>query len=230
MVRNPLDRFMSAFQEVFQRLQQPMREPSFRAMLPNGTYSWRNPEWLSSTASTIIKYSQEQLEETLQALIHATECGAQYQQSAHLATAASFATMNHLRFQNQKGSQRFPYPVDILMKTETLQEDLAAFLVDLPQDSSGKVRAFNSTRGVPSVKVHRTAKVPACRVLKMNSGHDVTHGMWLHEAGFDRSALRRHVEENKDLLKVICSIYIADYICFGYELPSECVFPGYEFV
>eukprot|EP00958_Prasinococcus_capsulatus_P023422 scaffold3455_cov213-Prasinococcus_capsulatus_cf.AAC.10 len=221
---------MSAFQEVLQRLTEFEEKHEGEKSIENS--AWNHPTWLSHMQPFDPDHPHECLTRTLRAAIQATECGAQYSQASHFATAASFATMNHLRSQDNAEAERFPYPVDYLLRTESLSQDLGRILSEVPEVFSQKKRTTEDLPDVPNVELQTSPYQfkTHCAMVKANTGHDFPHELWLKRYRFNRTELRHYVENNEELLKAICGIYVADFICFGYELPTACSFPGYSFV
>eukprot|EP00958_Prasinococcus_capsulatus_P023417 scaffold3455_cov213-Prasinococcus_capsulatus_cf.AAC.5 len=133
--------------------------------------------------------------------------------------------MNHIYTEQRPASLFDPYPIDLLIRTETIQKDLHSLLKTYPRMSEWLKPKRNDSSGAR--RSH--ARTPfACKVPNANSGDDLAHVQWKNATGFNRGMFRDALDSSPELMSQVCAIFIQDFICFGYELPQPCHFPGYR--
>mmetsp|Transcript_39062 Transcript_39062/g.85859 ORF Transcript_39062/g.85859 Transcript_39062/m.85859 type:complete len:105 (-) Transcript_39062:265-579(-) len=91
------------------------------------------------------------------------------------------------------GNTSTPQPIDMLLRLETLHDDIEAFKKAVGYDQE-EVCPLGRER----IEGDKPRAVPTKRQL------------------------RQLVDENPRLLQAICDILIQDYVCLGYELPNGC--------
>ena len=199
--REPLQRFLSGFQEVYSRVRLKPRGarcvhrnvPWLRvAMRASGNSSGGsgsggsgNDSGAGACASPDEALPTAQLRRIFTQFVRDVECARHFPNGQHLYSQSLFLG----------GNTSVPQPIDMLLRLESISEDLAtlkaavgygAATADLCPLREERVAA-QKPRGVPSA-----------------------------------AALRALLEQDPALMQTVCNIYMQDFVCLGYPLPAAC--------
>ena len=208
--REPIRRFISAFQEVYARVRLRQQPHLQTASNSNATTThlgsssaapprcWhRRVPWILVAMSSHVKQpadgctspetplSASDLRAIFRQFVSDVECSTHFPNVQHLYSQSLFLG----------GNTSVPQPIDLLLRLETLDRDLAtlktavgygAATADVCPLRAERVAA-QKPRGVPSAAVLRTL-----------------------------------LERDPALMQTVCNIYMQDFVCLGYPLPSAC--------
>ena len=195
--REPLKRFLSAFQEVYARVR--VRSSSSSSSTPGGegTRCWhRRVPWLLVAMTRAAEPHPEVCAEADTALdapslravfrqfIADVECGTRFANGEHLYSQALFLG----------GNTSTPQPIDLLLRLESLETDLQTLK-----------RAVGYAEPVDACPL-RTERVASEKPRAVPASY----------------ALRSLLRDEPELLQSVCNVYMQDYICLGYPLPEGC--------
>ena len=198
--REPIQRFLSAFQEVYSRVR--LRAPSAYdvkssktdkrchhrkvpwMLVAMGLGSSDNDDGESGCVSPNTALSDAHLKRIFRQFVADVECSTHFPNVEHLYTQSLFLG----------GNTSSPHPIDLLLRLETLDDDVRRL----------KRRVgYGSTDDKCPLKTERRSSdkpkaVPAA------------------------GRLRELFADEPDLLQSVCNVYMQDFICLGYELPKAC--------
>ena len=199
--REPLQRFLSAFQEVYSRVRLKPRGarcvhrnvPWLRvAMRASGNSSGGsgsggsgNDSGAGACASPDEALPPAQLRLIFRAFVRDVECARRFPNGEHLYSQSLFLG----------GNTSVPQPIDLLLRLETLSQDLATL--------KAAVGYGAATADVCPLKAERVAAQKPRGVPSA-------------------AALRTLLEHDPALMQTVCNIYMQDFVCLGYPLPAAC--------
>lgn len=222
--RNPIKRFISAFQEVYSRARLPdidgvVRTKCWHRKVPwlmtasglmvNRTTNRSQRQHASSKSRTPLGFMAKRVMEKTAGRYTAVPCAQPEkplspsdlrailrQFVADLECSTRFPNVAHLYSQSLflGGNTSVPQPVDRLLHLESLNSDLQAF----------KVAIGYLQRDTCPLKAERVAS---------DKPHAVPNAETIHYM----------LQEDPSLLQAVCNIYMQDFVCLGYELPEGCV-------
>jgi len=182
VVREPLGRFLSGFQEVYARA---LVKPA-GSRCPHRHVPWIKvaTEGLGGgCAAAETPPSQAFVALVFRQFVSDVSCSLAFPNAQHMLSQSLFLG----------GNTSTPQPIDMLLRLETLHDDIEAFKKAVGYDQE-EVCPLGRER----IEGDKPRAVPTKRQL------------------------RQLVDENPRLLQAICDILIQDYVCLGYELPNGC--------
>ncbi len=205
--REPIGRFLSAFQEVYTRLRLPRLHATSAA--ENGgkggkgggggeeerCYHRRVP-WLlvamsnaerphaAACAQADAPLSAAALRAVFRQFVADVECATHYSNVEHLYSQSLFLG----------GNTSSRHDIELLLRLESLSEDMR---------SLKRAVRYGKREDACPLRVERSASDKPRAVPS-------------------RSALWRLLEEEPSLLQSVCNVYMQDFICLGYPLPRGC--------
>lgn len=217
--REPISRFVASSFEVLERLLNRIsaggqRMPDEMYTEPSGPLSRsvlsRGTRWYAPLMSVLNSTSRIERDSALYALVDGfvedTECGIAYSAAEHFATQHSFITSGHAERSH----------LDFQIRLSNASTDLERLRRRISYAHPSVLHKTEQSHALPSAAAGNGSIAWKCALGRENDEASKAR-LAISKDDFV-AVLRRHPA----LTQRLCTVYIQDFLCFGFPLPLEC--------